>query len=57
VGFMENKIKERMPSDAGSVGTERQGVVLDGADLEAQARAVAAVADGVEDALAAESGN
>jgi len=55
VGLMETKIKERMPSDAGSVATERKGVVLDAEDLAARAEAVAAVADGVEAALAAES--
>ena len=50
MGLMEDKIKERMPGGPESVGTDRRGVILDGADLEARARAVVAVANGFEQA-------
>lgn len=49
VGAMEGKIRDRFP-DADTVSAERKGVVHDGAELEAYAQAVVAVADGVEDA-------
>jgi len=55
VGLMEGKIKERMPGGPETVGTDRKGVILDGADLEARARAVVAVADSFERATEAEN--
>jgi len=55
VSTFENKFRERVPGGPATVGTDREGVVLDGADLEARARAVAAVADGFETASEGES--
>jgi hypothetical protein len=53
IGLMESKIKEAMPAGPETVGTERKGVILDGDALEARAKAVVAVADGFENAIAA----
>lgn len=55
VGAIENEFRERIPGGPTTVGTDRRGVVLDGADLKARARAVAAVADGFEKASESES--
>lgn len=55
-GFVLEKLKagfaDRLPGDASTVSTEGKGVVLKGSELEAQIRAVAAVADSLEHALA-----
>lgn len=53
IGLMESKLKEAMPAGPETVGTERKGVILDGDALEARAKAVVAVADGFENAIAA----
>ncbi|QLG49282.1 hypothetical protein [Natrinema halophilum] len=55
VGAIETEFRERIPGGPETVGTDRKGVILDGADLEARARAVAAVADGFEKASEAVS--
>lgn len=54
MGLVEGRIRERMPGGPETVGTERKGVILDGADLEARARAVVAVADSFERAIEAD---
>jgi hypothetical protein len=56
MNLMEDKLADRIPGDAGTVSTEKKGVVLNGAELERQAQAVVAVADGFEDAFGGESG-
>lgn len=56
VGIVENEIRDRLPGGPETVGTDTRGVILDGDDLEAHARAVVAVADGFENASVAESG-
>jgi hypothetical protein len=55
MNLMEDKLADRIPGDAGTVSPEKKGVVLNGADLERQAQAVVAVADGFEDAFGGES--
>jgi hypothetical protein len=50
VGLVEEDLRERLPGGPESVGIEREGVILDGATLEARVRAVVAVADAFEDA-------
>ena len=57
IGLMEAELKNRMPGGPEAVGTERKGVILDGNDLEARARAVVAVADGFENATAGRDGH
>lgn len=54
--LMEDEFADRIPGDAGTVSTEKEGVVLDRTELERRAQAVAAVADGFEDASRGESG-
>lgn len=57
IGLLEAKLEEQMAGGPETVGTDREGVILDGADLEARARAVATVANGLEAAVGGESGN
>lgn len=54
--FMADEVADRMPSGTDTVGTEIEGVVLDGAVLERRAEAVAAVANGFEGAADDASG-
>ncbi|MEF8894485.1 hypothetical protein [Halodesulfurarchaeum sp.] len=56
-GLMETKFADRMIGDAETVGTDRKGVVLDGAEIERRAQAVAAIANGFEDASESVSGS
>lgn len=51
-GTMASAIEDRVPGDAGTVRTERKGVVLNASELDAQATAVAAVAESFERATA-----
>ena len=55
-GLMADKLADRMPGGAEKVGTEIEGVVLNGAELERRVDAVAAVANGFEEATDGESG-
>lgn len=57
IGLMESKIKDRMPSGPETVGTERKGVILNADELETRSQAVAAVADGFENAIAGTDGH
>lgn len=54
-GTMASGIEKRLPSDAGTVRTEQKGVILNATELEAQATAVAAVAESFECATANET--
>lgn len=54
-GKMESAIEDRLPGDAGTVRTEQKGVILNATELEAQATAVAAVAESFERAIADET--
>jgi hypothetical protein len=48
---LQDGVKKRLPGGPGTVSTEQRGVVLDGAELQRQTAAVAAVADSFDRAV------